>query len=44
MGHSRRFDRTTATFGLPPAADIVSAGRQVCFVPISLQKAKIEQP
>ena len=33
QGQSRRFDRTTATFGLPPATDIVSAGRQVCFVP-----------
>jgi hypothetical protein len=32
-GHSRRFDRTTATFGLPPATDTVSAGRQVCFGP-----------
>ena len=26
-------DRTTATFGLPPATDIVIADRQVCFVP-----------
>jgi hypothetical protein len=32
-GRQRRFDRTTATSGLPPATDIVSAGRQVCFVP-----------
>ena len=31
MGHSRRFDRTTATFGLPPATDIVSAGRHGLF-------------
>jgi hypothetical protein len=30
---SRRFDRTTATFDLPPATDIVRAGREVCFVP-----------
>jgi hypothetical protein len=30
---SRRFDRTRATSDLPPATDIVSAGRQVRFVP-----------
>jgi len=32
-GYSRRFDRTTATSGLPSATDSVSAGRRVCFVP-----------
>ena len=30
-GRQRRFDRTTATFGLPPATDIVSAGRHGLF-------------
>jgi hypothetical protein len=32
-GQSRRFDIGPATSGLPRATDIVSAGRQVCFVP-----------
>jgi hypothetical protein len=34
QGLSRRLDRTTATFGLPPATGTVSGGRQVCFGPV----------
>jgi hypothetical protein len=35
LGQSRRFDVRPATSGLPRATDIVSASRQVCFVPTS---------
>jgi len=34
-GQSRHFGRRPITSGLPPATDIVRAGRQVCFVPTS---------
>jgi hypothetical protein len=30
--------------GLPPTADTTSPEREVCFVPILLQKSKIERP
>jgi hypothetical protein len=38
-GQSRHFGRRQTTSGLPPEADIVTAGRYVSKVPIVLQKS-----
>ena len=44
VGQSRRFGRRPMTSGLPPTTDIVRPARLVRFVPILLQKSKIERP
>jgi hypothetical protein len=37
---SNRFEPITATFGPPPATDIVNASRQVCFVPTNRRRRR----